>query len=378
VVEKWPLVLLSIASGIMTLVAQHGGGAIQSLEASPLDQRVSNALVAVVRYLEKTVRFDELAVWYPRQDWPAWQVIGAAALLATITVGAWFTRRRRPALLVGWLFFLVALAPMIGIIQVGAQSMADRYSYLPHLGLLMMLIGAAPIRAAPAMIVGAVLLAPLAGFTWRQSTIWRDSESLYLHAIAVTRENPFAENNLGEHLERNGDLAGALARYERASALRPHRADYHFNVANVLRRRGDWTGAVARYEQAVQREPDHVPALHNLGVALLKLGRIDSAMPVLQRALRGDPSDFTARLNIGEIHMVRGQYQQAIDHFRKVAEQSPDFPRVHLLLGACLARVGQPGAAAEHLRRELTLRPDDAEARRLLDEVEAALKGGRP
>jgi tetratricopeptide (TPR) repeat protein len=298
VLEKLPLLALSAASSAMAIVAQGRWGAIQSAAELPLGARLANATISCVRYLGKTFWPSSLAAFYP---YPAGGPspglgIAAAALLAALTALALWRARRLPWLAVGWLWFLGTLVPVIGIVQVGAQAMADRYTYVPLVGLFVAVVWsvAALARAAgerarwPVAVAGGVAVALLAALASRQLSYWRDQETLFRHALAVTEGNGRAQYLLSQALIVEGDLGEASAHALESVRLEPNNARYHKNLGYVLYRLGRVDEAVAAFERAVALWPGYAEAHGNLAIAYGRQGRIDDAMREmrLERELR--------------------------------------------------------------------------------------------
>jgi len=275
--EKAPLLALSIASAAMTLVAQGRGRTIGSLAGYPLGVRAANATVAAATYLGKAIWPTRLAVFYPHPgpSLAAWTVAGAALVLAGLTLWTIRLRKSHPYLLFGWAWYLVTLAPVVGIVQVGWQARADRYTYVPLIGIFVGVVWAVSGRFAhrPALLSrlasAALVLLGIAAFV--QASHWRDSETLFRHAIAVTGKNAVAHNNVGF----------------------------------ALLRRGLPSQAVAHFAEALRIDPSYVDAHSNLGVALGRQGRIDEAILEFQRALDLDPGHQDARRNLARAEAMR-------------------------------------------------------------------------
>jgi tetratricopeptide (TPR) repeat protein len=282
--EKLPLLLLSAAASLMTLRAQREA----LFREVPLPDRAANALVSLVAYLKALLLPAGLTVYYPFPPSPRWLAAAAAALLLALMTGAVLLRGRRdPFLPVGWLWYLVGLAPVIGLIQVGGQAMADRYAYLPSVGLFIPLVwGACRLaagrtwarRALPALIV---LVAVFCGMSRAQVLVWADSGTLFSHALAVNPDDWVAHVNLAIHLKQQGKTDEALAHYREALRLRPGRdaiaADLLYNLGNALLARGELSEALLRFQEAVGLKPSD-PGIHfNFAVALLRAGRQEEA-----------------------------------------------------------------------------------------------------
>lgn len=310
VIEKIPLLALCGAAAALTIAAQRGGGAVESLDVLPLSVRVANATVASVAYLWKTAWPVNLAFYYPH---PALadpngaavllrEGVGAAVALGALTALAVWQARRRPFLLAGWLWYAITLVPVIGIVQVGNQAMADRYTYLPTIGVVVAgtwLAAELATRSALArrgiVAVASVVVVLLAVATWRQTETWRDTRAMLDRALAATANNYVAHNNLGNLLAREGDLAGAAAEYERALAIRTEFPEALNNLGIVYARTGRDIEAVDLYQRALALRPSYVKAHYNLGLSLERLGRVSEARRHYQRAIEIAPDLVEAR-----------------------------------------------------------------------------------
>ncbi len=325
VVEKLPLFALALATGLWTIQAQRQAGAVRDLDDFPLAARLANAVCATAEYLGMLVWPVNLAVFYPHPGWrPAWQVLLATAVLAMISWASWRRRKHEPALLVGWLWFLVSLAPMIGVIQVGNQSLADRYLYLAMLGPIIAVVGSlvdfasrSPSRAAQARRQDARPWHSLAGgpwawatvavamvclpLTWRQAGVWRDSLTLFSHALATGHESAVARNNLGLALTELGRPGDALPHLRRAVELRGVDAGAWFNLGNACAAVGDLPAAVEALRRALDVDPDRFKAWNNLGIVLVLGGDLAAAEAAWRQSLAIRPDFPDARLNLAKL-----------------------------------------------------------------------------
>ncbi len=410
--EKWPFFLLSASSCLVTVLVQER--AIQPLTNLSLASRIGNALVAYARYLGKTFWPLNLATPYPHPGrWPLYQVLLAAALLAGLTLAALRFGRRFPFIATGWLWFLGMLVPVIGFVQVGEQSMADRYTYLPLIGLFIIFAwGAGQATARLRMpdvalgIVTGLLLAACAVRTRDQLLAWRDSESLYRHAIAATKNNWIAYYDLGAALDNAGRTDEALTNYFKAVEMQPRYPDPLNNIGCILAGRKQFTEAIAYFEAALRSRPDLIRAHQNLAASLHELGRMSEAIPHLQRVVKEKPDDTGALNNLGNALAGQGRYAEAIPYYeaslrakpdqaaahynlanalaklrraneavsqyRLALQQKPDYAEVHHDLGILLGRLGQPDEAVFQLREAVRVRPADAAFRVTLGKVLAA------
>ncbi|HVN40437.1 MAG TPA: tetratricopeptide repeat protein [Myxococcota bacterium] len=302
--EKAPLIALCGAIGAIALFAQWRGGSLTTLEVLPPQDRVANALVSPVLYLRDFLWPTQLAVLYPhpRGGWGWWQPLGAAALLCAITLACLRAVRTRPVFLAGWLWFLVMLLPVIGLVQVGAQARADRYTYLPMVGpVVAMTWGIADANAfrriATALPVAALAaLLALAAATRAQLAWWRDDATLFARAAAVTRDNAIAYSNWANALD--ADPVEQRALLERALAIEPRLASAHYGLGRALERDGDPEGAEREYRLALRSDPNHASAHNNLGNLLLASGRIDEAILHYRVALAREPGRASTSHNL--------------------------------------------------------------------------------
>jgi protein O-mannosyl-transferase len=343
--EKIPFFLLTIGSCVVTFLAQRSE-AVLSLEQRPLGLRFANALVAYAEYLGKTFWPARLAVIYPLPNQiPAWQIAGAIAILAAISLLAWRTRKRSPYLVIGWLWFLGTLVPVIGLVQVGGQALADRYTYFPLIGVFLALAyGAADFRArfrvstAVASTVAGLLLAASLCVTEHQLGFWQNSETLFAHALAVTKDNAIAHINLGVALEQAEHQPEAIAEYRQAIEIDPRRFQAHNNFANLLSAMG-WR---------------------------------DEAFKEYQAALRLNPRAALAHLNFGSLLADMGRLDDALREYAEAARLAPDDPRPHYLMGKACLRRGQSTEAVAQFREALRLDPNDFQALTWLARVRAS------
>ena len=427
--EKLPLLALSGVSAGMTLFAHTRAGTLASTEVVPLGARLAQAVVATATYLGRTLWPRDLAVYYPHPGTPeAGAVLGALAVLVAVTGSALWQARRRPYLLAGWLWFGIGLVPVIGVVQTGFQGLADRYTYLPSVGILLALVwlaaeglGAAARRpgARRAAAFGAALLAVavlglLARATRAQVALWRDSVTLFEHAVRVAGPAPvslfalgsalaregrleeaaqryrealaldprFAEghHNLGVLLARRGELAAAVDHYRRALEIAPRAPEVHVQLAAALARQGDAEAALRHYREALRLAPGLVQARVNLGLVLLQLGRAGEAAEELGRAVEQAPAFVPARINLGLALARLGDLEGAALAFEEAAARAPELQPAHLNLALVRARQGRVAEARRAVRRALEIAPEDAAARRLLERLGQATRppGGAP
>ena len=301
VLEKLPLLALSVADSVATFLAQHSG--IQSTGAFSLSHRLGNAVSAFAVYLGQMVWPAGLAVLYPfpRNGVPTWEIALAGMLLISFSVIALKERRTQPWLWVGWVWYLVMLAPVVGAIQVGRQSHADRYTYLPQIGIYIALTWLVAQWRVSRVAFGCLMagvVAVLMVCAWKQTTYWKDSETLWNHTLACTTSNVIAHCNLGIVLREEGKMDEAIAQFEAALHINYNDADSHNNLGTVLRRKGRVDEAIAQYQIALQMNPALGEAHYNLAIALTQKGRTGKAISQYEEAARIDPANASFKNNL--------------------------------------------------------------------------------
>jgi tetratricopeptide (TPR) repeat protein len=403
--EKVPYFLLAAASSVVTFLVQKSGGAVASLRSLSFGERSANAVISYVRYLGKMVWPSDLAIYYPMHaSWAAWQWAGAGLLIVALSVLAIALVRRRPYVAVGWFWYLGTLVPVIGLVQVGGQSMADRYTYMPFVGMFIVvvwgvtdLLGRGTLQkpnAAWAVVV--IVLIDCVTLTWSQINYWRDSAALFRHAIAVTSNNSLAHVNLGSALDQEGrteeakaefliglkmdtnfapalgglgtlylhegDTAKALAYFDSALTKQPYYADAHYNLANLLARQGKLAEAAEHYAQALNYNPNAPDAQNNLGAVLVRLDRPKEAVEHLEAAIRIKANFPEAQEQLGTAYAKLQQPDLAQAHYAEAVRLKPDFAHAHLKLGLIEASQGQLGKAIAQFVETIKLEPTNAVA----------------
>jgi tetratricopeptide (TPR) repeat protein len=288
--------------------------------------------VAYVEYLGKTIWPTKLAVIYPLPNQiPAWEITVAAAILAIISFLVWRARRNAPYLLVGWLWFLGTLVPVIGLVQVGGQALADRYMYIPSIGVFIALAyGAADLVARykiPAVIPSCAAGVVLAGcllVTEYQLRFWQNSETLFARAIDVTKDNAIAHINLGVALEQDGHQQQAIAEYRKAIDIEPNRFQAHNNFANLLAATGSREESFREYQEALRLNPDSPLAHMNFATLLTEMSRFEEAMSEYTKAEQLDPEDPRPYYLMGKANLRQGQSVEAVKHFREALQRNPN------------------------------------------------------
>lgn len=365
--EKLPLFGLAAASSIATVIVQRRGGAVGNLAAYPVPVRLENALVSYVAYIGKMVWPARLSAFYPyRESLSAWAA-GTAFLLIVTTIGVVRGARRHPYLLVGWLWYLGTLTPVIGIIQVGLQSMADRYTYIPLVGLFIVVAWGAvdlaerwPRQRAVVPAVAALVLAACAVTARTQVATWRDSLSLWQHAVDVTTNNAYGQYNLGVVLVQAGRLDEGIARFREALRIDPNYSDVHIDLGNALNGRGAADDALAEFATVVRLRPDYAEAHNAYGNLLRSRGRNADAIAQYREALRLDPSLASAHNELGNALTTDGRFADAMAEYAEAVRLAPGFAEAHNNVGAAFARAGKPEEAIAEFLEALRLKPGDA------------------
>lgn len=382
VAEKLPLLALSAGSSVVTWLAQSRSDAIAPASSGVLE-RLAFAAIAYVRYLGQAVSPVSLGVYYPVPPGGhgAWAGIGAAAVLVGVSAVAVASLRRAPWLAVGWSWYLGTLVPVIGLVRVGSQAGADRYTYVPLVGLFVAVtwqaraaLDAAPARVRTAAAALAVaVVAALAGLTYRQLGFWRDHETLFLHTLEVTGPNAAAHASLSGFYGDAGDVPRALAHAAEAVRIDPSHALGLVNLAAALRQVGRREEALEASRRATVVAPRDASAWLALGAAERELGRADDARAALARSIALDGGDPRAWTELGSVELARGDAAAAVEALRRPAELAASDPRSWFNLGFALGAAGRTREAVEAYARALELRPQYGAALRNLSVSCAAL-----
>ncbi|MCE5322703.1 tetratricopeptide repeat protein [bacterium] len=307
VVEKIPLFAMTALSCVVTFYAQRAGGAVGTFQSYPLGVRIANAVVAYVMYLVKTIWPANLAILYPHpgKSLPVWLVIISFVVLITITVMALRSLRRFPSVAVGWLWYLITLIPVIGIVQVGKHAMADRYTYVSLIGIFMIIAWGIPDLLRPGVwatrllsAASVIVILTLSAVAYRTVGYWQDSATLFGHAIKVTDGNSLAYNNLGNALLDRGESESAEKMFRQALRYHSEYTDAKYNLGNALCAQGKVKEAMSLYSAIIRQYPKHTKARNNLGVLLAQQGRTDEAIAQFTAVLKINPHDTSARDNL--------------------------------------------------------------------------------
>jgi Tfp pilus assembly protein PilF len=304
--EKLPFLVLSLASCIVTFMVQQHGGAMKMVQNLSLGARSGNALISYCRYLEKLFWPADLAVFYPHPGyWPVEQVLLAGGLMLGISVLLFLKRGRYPFLLMGWLWFVGTLVPVIQLVQTGSHAMADRYAYIPSLGILILAIWGAneltlrwQYRVIALSVAGSAAIVLCFGLTRQQLGYWKDNETLFGHALEVTENNYLAHKVLGDVFLGKNQTDEAISQYQEAIRLAPDYAKAHYNLGVALEKEGQTDEATRQYQETIRLKPDYAEAHNNLGAVLGRKGQIDEAIRQFQEAIRLKPDYAKAHNNL--------------------------------------------------------------------------------
>lgn len=375
VAEKIPLFALSAATVYITYHSSLQKGIIIARENLPLSLRIENAVVSYAKYLIKMVWPADLAVFYPfPQEFPLWQFAGAALLLIGITCFVFWNRRRAPYLVLGWFWYLGTLVPVIGLVQQGLwPAFADRFAYIPLIGLFISavwgvsdLVGRNRLSQTLGFAAGSLAVLVMGIGAWIQTDYWKNSITLFEHALAVTKDNHLAHYALGQTLQKSGDLDGALFHFSKALQIMPENAQFHDALGAVLLEQGKPKEAVAHLSKAVELVPDYAVAHLHLGNALSAMGLDYDAIVHYLEAARIKPFP-EAHHNLGLTLAGQGKLDEAVYQYQQALSLKPDDAQVHNDLGVALFYQGKTKEAVFHFKEALRIKPDYENPRRNLD-----------
>jgi protein O-mannosyl-transferase len=386
IVEKIPLFVIVALSAVVTFMAQSHSHAVITVTAAPVWLRLINALLAYAKYVWRTLWPHDLALYYPYPHvFNVWHLISAAVVLLAITAFCFSQRKRRPYLIVGWLWFLGTMVPVIGIVQVGEQALADRYHYIPSIGLFIAIVfGLANLaagwpllsKAAPAL-TGAVLLV-LSVLTFRQVQLWHDTFTLFEHTLRIAPDrNVPIEYNLGLAFGEIGKYDEAVAHFEKALEFDPNFGLALLNMGSTRRRQGRMVEALDFDQRAVQALPKLPQAHAELGLALATQKKTAAAAMELDKAARLDPGDADARTNLGLVLAQMGKISEGIDRLHEALRLNPNSAEAHNNLGIILFATGKTRESIPEFEAALRLNPSLETASKNLQQAQAKLASER-
>jgi protein O-mannosyl-transferase len=411
--EKIPLFLLVVGASITTYIAQKNWDAMRSTELRSLYSALTNAVVSYIQYLEKFFFPVKLSVFYPHpgDSLPAWKAIVYLGALVVITTSVLRTVRQAPYLAVGWFWYLGTLVPVIGIVQVGEQAMADRYMYIPLIGVFMAIAWGLPelmkrkVQQNRMLLMVGTLIILLITLTWVQVSYWKNSRALFEHAISINNSKApsfvIAHNNLGHAMALKGQYEDAVIQYRQAIKINPHfapvhnnlgvtlnelhrydeaiksfqqainiKSDYaeaHNNLANGLRKKGKVKQAIFYYDKAIRLKSDYAEAHFNLGILLSQQDRDEEAVTQYRRALQIKPDFILAHDNLASLLSRQGDFEGAVSHYQQAINLDPGFSKAHNNLGSTLAGQGRLEEAVIHFEQAIVIDPDYMDAQNNLE-----------
>jgi Flp pilus assembly protein TadD len=372
ILEKVPFFVLATIAILLTVLSSQHLEALVATTSVPLSLRIGNGLISYVSYIGKMVWPSNLAVFYPPPETiPWWQIAAAILFLIILSFLVLRTLKTRPYLAVGWLWYLVTLVPSIGLIQAGLwPAMADRFAYVPLIGLFVMVAWGVPELLAKyryqRIVLAAsttILLATFTVVTMLQVRHWQNSFTLFQQTVKVTANNYVAHDSLGNALAQKGMLEKAIGHYQEALRINPNLVNTHNNLGVALLKRGEINRAIAQYYQALRLKSDSAETHNNLGVALFNLGQLDKAIGHYLTAIKLDPNSGKAHNNLGNALARKGKLDEAISQYSRALELKTDYPEAHNNLGVALAQQGKMDEAIVQFDQALRLEPDYAQAR---------------
>lgn len=388
--EKVPFMLLAAASSVGTYLVQERGGAVTPGDTLSISARLGNAVVSYARYVGMSVWPVDLCVIYPHPGhWPTGTIAEAGLVLIGVSALILWRRHALPYLAVGWFWFLGTLVPTIGLIQVGRQALADRYTYIPSIGLWLGVVwGLDKLterwrnRETLARAGGVTVLVLCMVLTVRQIGFWKDTKALYARARAVTQHNWIASACLAGELQRDGEMEEAVAMYLESLQINPHRTEVRCKLADLLAERRRFDEALAQFQMAVTLDPGDVYANERVAGILQDMGRLDKAIDQWNKVIRLKPDYADAYSNLGNCHGMKGRAEEAVRCFEQAVKLKPMSAQNHRELGVGLANEGHWDAAIVQFQQALQLDPSDAQARENLnaamsDKGRAANRGNR-
>jgi len=368
--EKIPLFAIAALSSIVTYIVQQRGGAVKSIQAYSLPVRLQNAFVSYVAYFGKMIWPDNLAVFYPHPGlWQRWQVSGAVLILVAITFLVIREAKRFPYLIVGWLWYVGTLVPVIGIVQVGEQTRADRYTYIPLIGLFIMAAWIVPellkkwrYREKVLIASSVLILACFSMVTWKQVGYWHNSFTLFDHALDVTKNNSVAYTNLGYSFNRLGNQKQAILDYDRAIKINTNNVEAYTNRGFSYAALGNQNQAIEDYNAAIEIKPDIAEIYFNRGNAYAALGDQKQAIIDYDKAIEINPEYAAAFFNRGIVYTALGNQKQAIVNYDRAIEINPEYAAAYFNRGNVNTTLGNLKHAILDYDRAIKINPNNVEA----------------
>jgi len=369
ILEKIPLFIMALIASIATFITQKAEGTVPSLDVFPLSVRIENVFVSYVSYIKKMVWPYPLAPLYPHPgDLPLWQAAGAFLLIIVITIMAIMRGKHSPWFAVGWLWFIGTLVPVIGFVVIGPHAMADRYTYVPLIGLF--IIAAWSISECTEQhitklflpFIAISILSILMILSFFQVQYWKNNLTLFEHTAKVTSDNYLIHNNLGNALAKHGRLGDAVKHFKEALRVKPDYGNAHYNLGIVLEKQGQVNSAINHYKEALRIKPGSAQTHNNMGIALKKQGDFDKAIKHYKEAIRIDPDFKEVHYNMGNALRKQGRLNEAVKQYKKILRFDPNLIEAHYNLANTLLKQGRVDDAITHYKEALRINPDSKNA----------------
>jgi len=368
--EKIPLVALSIVSGFIAYYAEKEVGALPSLTSYPFDIRLANTVVSYAAYIAKMFWPLHLAIFYPHPGMPQWShILTSILILFLISFFAIKSYKIHPYFLAGWLWFLGALIPVIGLVQIGTHAMADRYTYVPLIGLFIIiawgipeLLKRLPHRNVILSISGAIIILLSMAATWKQVQYWQNGITIFSHSLAETKDNYLMHYNLGYELSLKGRLDEAIYHFSEAIRIKPDYEDAHNNLGVILAQGNNMDEAISHFLKVLEKNPNNAAACNNLEVALSQLNEINKKISFMLQAENIQTDHPETYYALGVILENQGRFDMAIPHFSKAIRIKPNYAEAYNNMGSLYAKMGDLNKAVSFIEKAIKIKPDFAEA----------------
>jgi len=378
IVEKIPLFILAVIFCILTFIIQRSGGVMVPLEALPLKTRIANALISYVSYVLKAIWPHKLAYYYPYSmgTFSVWQICGATLLITSVILGAIYLSRQYPYVLVGLFWYFGTLVPVIGLVQVSSQAMADRYTYIPLIGLFIVIVWGVPdilkkgqYRKIFLCVSAIIILSALTTRAFFQTSHWKNSIALFENAVKTNEKNNHALNNLITALTNNGRYDEAFLYLNRALKMNPQKKDLRMNLANILFLMGKPDEAISQYREILQTDTKNADVHYNLAYVLSTRENLDEAVLLYKETLKIDPKYSKAHYNLGNIYLDQGKITEAFMHYAEVIKLKPDYVQAYNKLGLIMFKQGKFNKAKVFFSKAIQIDPNYSEAHKNLEIV---------
>jgi len=383
IVEKIPLIIIAVIFCILTFIIQRNGGVMAPLEALPLKTRIANALISYVSYVVKAIWPNNMSYYYPYLigTFSVWQICGTTLLITSVVLGAIYLSRQYPYVLVGLFWYFGTLVPVIGLVQVSNQAMADRYTYIPLIGFFIIIVWGVPdilikwqYRKTFLCVSAAVILPLLTTRAFLQARHWKNSVTLFENAVKINKNNYHALNNLVTALINNENYDEAYLYLSRAIKMDPQKAYLRINLANVLFLQSKPDEAISKYREILQTDSENADVHYNLAYVLSTQGKFDEAVSLYKKTLKIDPEYSKAHNNLGDIYFNQGKTTEAFMHYAEVIKIKPDYVQAYNKLGLILLRQGKLDKAKVLFLKAIQIDPKYSEARKHFDKLNFIIK----